>query len=459
MPIKLVMAIVLFFSSICVAFADIGFTGGSYDGYGANVSVDFNLGGPDVTISSAANQSFVVGQASTAISSITITDSTGGAITALNGLRIRIPSVFGMVWDTTKTTATISGTASAKVSTVVSYEGLGQILVLNVTANFLAGEYITVGGLSFTSFTAAASPDYLGLDIYNTGASYIKDNKTIQIISSAGVLFAGGSYDGYFSFASGDILLSSANTDYFLVTHPTYNAGVGVATTVTITAKDATGTIIATYAPATSVSVTKSESGSVPLSATLGIISPFSGGAATVTLTDTEVENVSVTATDQTYTTMTGTSLPITFTATTASKAALSGPASVAAGVVSTAFTLISKDTYGNTSNVVANTVFSLTSNSTGTVTFYSDAAGTLPITSTTIAAGTNSKTFYYKDTKTGTPTITATYVSGDIMTPSTATGTTTVNPGTKTKLAFKQQPPSTATINNVLASQPIVAI
>ncbi|MFH1190639.1 MAG: hypothetical protein V1670_00360, partial [Candidatus Omnitrophota bacterium] len=110
---KVVLTVALLFACVGVAFAN--YTGGSYDGYGASVSVDFNLAGPDVTISSAANHSFVVGQASTAISGITITDSTGGALTASNDLRIKIPSGFGMAWDTTKTTATISGTASAKV--------------------------------------------------------------------------------------------------------------------------------------------------------------------------------------------------------------------------------------------------------------------------------------------------------------------------------------------------------
>jgi len=674
---KVVMTVALLFFCVGVASAD--YTGGSYDGYGSSVSIDFNLGGPDVTISSAANQSFVVGQASTAISSITITDSTGGAITASNGLRIRIPSGFGMVWDTTKTTAIISGTASTKVSIAVTYESLGQILVLNVTSNFVTGEYITVGGLSFTNFIAASSPDNLGLDIYNTGASYIKDNKTIQIISSTGVLFAGGSFDGYVSFASGDILLSSANTDYFSVTHPTYQAIPGQNQTVTITAKDGAFNTITAYSPVTSVSVTKVETGgivnnSAALSKSSLTASDFTNGVATDTLTDTESETVTVTATDQTYTSMTGTSVPITFnpgaivsyivTATTpqaagigwtetvtakdaynntvtndpgtvvtmspvgsvtfytdntyntvnsartytlssgqtsiyvkdstletvnltatdsnnktgisgnivvnsapaskiaftssaqvltagsassvytvqvqdqynnlrssdalvltlsssstngmfdtsaggafngtvtsittvngvgtfyykdtasgtptitvsrtgltsatqaqtvnaaaASKASISSPASVIAGVVSGAFTITSTDAFGNTKSVVLATTFNLTSNSTGTATFYSDAAGTTTITSVTIGAGTSSATFYYTDTKTAIPIITATRSSGDTMTPSTATGTITINPGTKTKLAFKQQPPSTATINNLLAIQPIVAI
>ena len=156
--------------------ANEGYTGGSYDGYGSGVSVDFNLGGPNVTISSSATQSFVVSQASTVISSIIITDSTGGAITALNGLRITIPSGLAMEWDTTKTTATITSVVSFKVSPAVTYENLNKTLVLNIIYDFAAGESFTLTGLSFTNFTAASSSDYLGLDIYNTGVSYLKVN-------------------------------------------------------------------------------------------------------------------------------------------------------------------------------------------------------------------------------------------------------------------------------------------
>ena len=659
--------------------ANEGYTGGSYDGYGSGVSVDFNLGGPNVTISSSATQSFVVSQASTVISSIIITDSTGGAITALNGLRITIPSGLAMEWDTTKTTATITSVVSFKVSPAVTYENLNKTLVLNIIYDFAAGESFTLTGLSFTNFTAASSSDYLGLDIYNTGVSYLKDNKAITIISSAGVLFTGGSYDGYAAFASYDILLSSSNTDYFSVTHPTYQAIPGQNQTITITAKNVDGNTIATYSPATSAGVSKAETGgTVANSATLSkgslTAADFTNGVATVTLTDTESETVTVATVDQTYTSMNGISLPITFspgaivsytvtttspqaagigwtetvtakdaynnTVTTdsatvvtmspvgsvafytdntystvnsartyglssgrasiyvkdsttetvnltatdansktgtsgnivvnpapaskiaftssaqvltagvassgyavqvqdqnnnlrssdalvltlsssstqgkfdtsaggafdgtvtsittvngvgtfyykdtvsgtatitvsrtgltsatqaqavnvaaASKVSISSPASVIAGSVSDAFTITSADAFGNSQSVVLATSFNLTSNSTGTATFYSDAAGATIITSVTIGAGTSSITFYYKDTKTGVPTITAARSAGDTMTPSTATGTITVNPGTKAKLAFTQQPPSAATINNLLANQPIVAI
>jgi len=80
-----------------------------------------------LTMSSAADQQFSVGDPSTPMSTITITDAgLTPTITAANDLRVRIPAGFNMDWDTTDVTATIGGTAAAKVSTTVSYEDAGR---------------------------------------------------------------------------------------------------------------------------------------------------------------------------------------------------------------------------------------------------------------------------------------------------------------------------------------------
>ncbi|MFA5346324.1 MAG: hypothetical protein WC315_08655, partial [Candidatus Omnitrophota bacterium] len=204
--IAIILTGVLSFLCLTVALADTGFTGGSYDGYSSNVSTDLSLDGPSVTISSATDQNFVVGQASATASIITITDSTGGAVNASNDLRIIIPSELSMEWDTTKTSIIIGGTASSKVSTLVSYEDSNKTLVLDVLYDFTADEYITVSGVYFNNFAVVSPYDQLGLDIYNTGACYVKDTRLIQIISDTDVLFAGGSYDGYAAIGSSDLL-------------------------------------------------------------------------------------------------------------------------------------------------------------------------------------------------------------------------------------------------------------
>jgi uncharacterized repeat protein (TIGR01451 family) len=121
-------------------------------------------------VSSAANQVFTVGDAATTISAITVTDNaTLATITAVNDIRLRIPTGFNMTWNTALTTATITGSAAAKVSTTVTYENAGQVLRLNVSANFVAGDQIVVSGLQFNNFTAPSAAS--SLQLVNSGAA------------------------------------------------------------------------------------------------------------------------------------------------------------------------------------------------------------------------------------------------------------------------------------------------
>ena len=122
----------------------------------------------------------ILGSPATLASTITVTDN-GGAIKAANDIRIKIPSAFNMYWDTTRTTVTLGGSASAKVSTTVSYEAGGKIAVVNVTSDFIDGDVLTVSGLYFTNISAVSSADNLEMDIYNTGAVYVFDNKNVSI--------------------------------------------------------------------------------------------------------------------------------------------------------------------------------------------------------------------------------------------------------------------------------------
>ncbi len=105
-------------------------------------------GGGTPTISSAANQSFIVDNATTAISDITITDDASSpTITADKDIRIRIPSGFNMIWDIGDSTPTITGTGSNHVDdTSVSFEDSNKTIVITVTSDFDAGDAITSPG-------------------------------------------------------------------------------------------------------------------------------------------------------------------------------------------------------------------------------------------------------------------------------------------------------------------------
>ena len=125
-------------------------------------------------------------------------------------------------------------------------------------------------------------------------------------------------------------------------------------------------------------------------------------------------------------------------------KVDLTGPSTVTAGAVSTAFTLTSQDADGDASNVTADTKFDLSSNSSGTKVFYSNAGGTSVINDITITNGTSAATFYYKDTDKGTPTLTAAWNSGgtdlgsDTFQPTVDLAETTLVTSTTVASAFK---------------------
>ncbi len=118
------------------------------------------------TVSSGANQSFTVGDPATLISPITITDdAVTPTIRKKKDIRIRIPSGFNTTWDTTITTVTITGGAASKVRTTLrAYEDGNKTAVIDVRANFAAGDQITVSYLKFADFSAPSSTD--NLDLY-----------------------------------------------------------------------------------------------------------------------------------------------------------------------------------------------------------------------------------------------------------------------------------------------------
>jgi hypothetical protein len=142
------------------------YDGGTGDGWGLSNSSDTSLGGPRINFTSQAIQSFFVADSATVISPITISQEAASGITALNDIRIRIPSDLAMNWDTTDTTATITDVAQAKVSSTVSYPD-NKTLLIDVTSDFSSGDAIVISGLAFKDFTAT-STGKLSLDIFNS---------------------------------------------------------------------------------------------------------------------------------------------------------------------------------------------------------------------------------------------------------------------------------------------------
>lgn len=153
---------------------------------------DVHLGGAVVTLSSAANQIFTRGYVPMAISMITITDDPATP-SIKNGtpIVVWIPDGFAMTWDETDLTATFGGTAALKVGTI-SYTNSNQRLVIAVTADFSAGDTLTISALSFKNYIGFGSTR-LELDYDNDGVADTQDDKNITILS----IYSGGQGDSY----------------------------------------------------------------------------------------------------------------------------------------------------------------------------------------------------------------------------------------------------------------------
>ncbi len=120
-------------------------------------------------------------------------------------------------------------------------------------------------------------------------------------------------------------------------------------------------------------------------------------------------------------------------------------PLTQLAGDCSQAIVAEARDGFGNPSLVVSNTAVTLSTTSSQGA-FYSNASCTSAITQTTISAGTNSTTFYYRDTRTGSPTLTAS--NPGLSAP---TQPATIDPAAPAKLSFVTAP-QTLTAGNCSA-------
>jgi parallel beta-helix repeat protein len=136
-----------------------------------------------ISLSSAANQTFQVGDSPTDISTITITDDATNATIKAGGLiELQIPSLLIMTWDISVTTAVIGGTSSAKVNTSVTYSGDEKTVRLVANTDFSPGDSFTVSGLKFANFSNASSAHNLKMKTNWFAATY--DDKTIEIIAA-----------------------------------------------------------------------------------------------------------------------------------------------------------------------------------------------------------------------------------------------------------------------------------
>jgi hypothetical protein len=176
----------------------------------------------------------------------------------------------------------------------------------------------------------------------------------------------------------------------------------------------------------TIASKTLSVNSSGNLSGTITVPSTLGPGIQTIIITGTNSGS-------QTYNnifTVTGAAAKLVFTTSTQTN--------ITAGVASGVITVQVQDSNGNPVNVITATNINLTTTASGTGSFSLSSTTWSNITSLTISAGNNSGSFYYKDTKASSPTITA-----SSMGLTSATQTETVAPNSLASVTVSPSSPS----------------
>ncbi|MFH1375861.1 MAG: S-layer homology domain-containing protein [Patescibacteria group bacterium] len=139
------------------------------------------------TLSSEDDQKFDQYQNFEQVRNITVTDDvTTPQITAAGDIRLQIPSAFPALWDSRVDSVTVTGSAvdAGKFNgtvAAVSYEGADKIAVINVSADFAAGESVKIIGLFLEGFYWADDTDRLTLSVTSGGSAVAIDSRYLQV--------------------------------------------------------------------------------------------------------------------------------------------------------------------------------------------------------------------------------------------------------------------------------------
>jgi hypothetical protein len=350
----------------------------------------------------------------------------------------------------TQYTVTVGAATAASLSPSSTTATAGAATsVITLTTKDGSGNTSNVG--SNTTFTLSDGGHGGVFSNSGSGGPFTATNVTVNSgASTAGFYYRNNIVGSYTitvhnaSFTDGTMNVtvnaSSAVASFYYATAPSTGAAGTASTVFTVGAKDVFGNITS---PASNTSVRLYSSGSG------GTFSTTSGGTYTSTLTITILsgnptanffyKNSSLLGSPYTVTVSDNASAPDGATGiadATTSYAVTNGLAttsvltpssqSVTAGIVSSVMTLTTKDSGGNTTNVTSNTTFALSDGGNGGQ-FSLTSSPFTPVSTVTVNSGSSSATFYYKNTSTGSYTLTA-HTTG--FSPD-ATASVTVNSGT----------------------------
>jgi type II secretory pathway pseudopilin PulG len=336
-----------------------------------------------------------------------------------------------------------NGVAGSPLTTLpaVSVEDAGGNVVTVDTSTVTLALGTNPGGGTLSCGSADQAAAVSGVASF-TGCSVNKAASGYTLVASDGTLTGA---------TSGTFNIVAAAPAQFAFTSTSAAGAAGWSVTIgpiTVQEQDAFGNPTTT---AETVNLASNSSGTDTFSATSGgssvtsVSIPSGSSSATFYYGDTKAGSPTITASGS----LTSATQSETVTAGTAAQFAFTSvPASGSATTGSTIgpITVQEQDAFGN-ATTTAETI-NLASGSSGTHTFATTSGGTA-ITSISIPSGSSTATFYYGDTKAGTPTITA---SGSLT---SATQVETVTAGSATKLIISSVPFTAAA--NASATSPFV--
>lgn len=140
-------------------------------------------------ISSASNKVYSVGDPTSALADITVTESLGTPrISSTNGIKIVLPTALANVASFASSNITCTGTAVpghvAAGPFVVNPNAIdgNKSITIPVAGTFGVGQTVTISGLQLTGFTGPLGSAQLGMDVNGSVASFeATDNRTIGI--------------------------------------------------------------------------------------------------------------------------------------------------------------------------------------------------------------------------------------------------------------------------------------
>jgi hypothetical protein len=326
-------------------------------------------------------------------------------------------------------TGPVSGSASASATfgpiTVQEADTFGNLTTTAETVN------LTSNSTGTTKFATSSG---------GTGVTSV----TIPSGSSSVNFYYGDTKAGAPTITVSGALTSATQTETIAVGsasklavtgQPAASTTAGANFTVAVSVEDTFGNLV----PTSSAGITLAM-GNNPGSATLNCVTnPVSASNGVAAFTCWIYQAASgYTLTASTSGLSSGTTSALTINAGTPTQFNIVAGATGAASATATVgpVTVQEQDAFGNLTTS-AETV-NLASNSTGTAKFAATSGGTA-VTSVAIASGSSSTTFYYEDTKAGTPTITA---SGAL---STDTQSVTITAATAAKFVFTASGTGTA--------------